>query len=132
MKEKLQISGVFPVSAKKLYDAWLSSREHSKITGSKANIRPTVGSKFSVMNKYITGTNLKLQPYGRIVQTWRTTDFPPETLDSRIEILLEKANSGTRLTIIHTQIPEGQSKNYKKGWKEYYLNPMKEYFKKVS
>lgn len=130
MKEKLQISGVFPVSAKRLYDAWLNSREHSKFTGSKANIRPVIGSRFSAWNKYITGSNLKLQPYGRIVQLWRTTDFPPGALDSRLEILFEKVNRGTRLILIHTQIPEGQAKNYKKGWKEHYFTPMKEYFKK--
>lgn len=131
MKEKLQISGIFPVSAKRLYDAWLNSREHSKFTGSKAEIRPVTGSKFSAWDKYITGSNLKLQPYGRIVQNWRTTDFPSGALDSRLEILFEKVKNGTRVTFVHTQIPEGQARGYKNGWKDYYLSPMKIYFKPI-
>jgi uncharacterized protein YndB with AHSA1/START domain len=130
MKETIKISGVFPVNAKKIYDAWLNSAEHSEFTGGKAEIRPVAGSKFSAWDNYITGSNVKLQPYGRIVQSWRTTDFPQSAGDSRLEILFEKANGGSRVTIIHTNIPDGQAKEYEKGWKKYYLKPMKKYFRK--
>jgi activator of HSP90 ATPase len=130
MKEIIKISAVFPVSAKRLYDAWLNSDEHSEFTGAKADIRPSIGSKFSAWNKYITGSNLSLQPYGRIVQTWRATDFPAGAIDSRVEILFEKVNGGTRVRIIHTNIPTGQAKEYEKGWKKHYFKPMKKYFKK--
>jgi len=130
MKESFQISETFQVSAKRLYDAWLDSNQHSEFTGSKAVIRPVTSSIFSAGNKYITGRNIKLQPYGRIVQSWRTTDFPPGAADSRLEILFEKANGGTRLTLIHSQIPGGQAEEYKKGWNDHYFTPMKKYFKK--
>jgi activator of HSP90 ATPase len=127
----IKISAIFPVSAKKLYDSWLNSKTHSAFTGNKAQIEPRNGSRFSVSNGYITGTNLILQPYGRIVQNWRTTEFPEGAPDSKLEVLFEKHNSGTKLTIIHTHIPNGDEKKYEKGWKEFYIKPMKLYFQKV-
>ena len=130
MIESIKISEVFPVSAKRLYDTWLNSDEHSEFTGSKAEIRPNVGSKLSAWDGYITGSNLTLQPYGRIVQTWRATDFPKGAMDSRLEILLEKAGNGTRVTLIHTKLPSAKLKDYEKGWHDFYFKPMKKYFKK--
>ncbi|MEJ2193954.1 MAG: SRPBCC domain-containing protein [Ignavibacteriaceae bacterium] len=131
MIESIKISEVFPVSAKRLYDAWLNSEEHSEFTGSKAEIRPTVGSRFSAWDGYITGTNITLQPYGRIVQNWRATDFPKGAMESKLEILFEKTNSGTRVTLIHTKLPSAKIKDYEKGWVEHYFKPMKKYFKKI-
>jgi activator of HSP90 ATPase len=131
MEPGIKLSAIFPVSAKKLYDSWLNSNSHSSFSPGKAHIEPINGSHFSIQNGYITGTNLILQPYGRIVQNWRTTDFPEGAPDSKLEILFEKHNSGTKLTIIHTQLPNGEEKKYEKGWKENYLKQMKKYFQKT-
>lgn len=130
MEPGIKISAIYPVSAKRLYDAWLNSRTHSDFTGTKAHIDPRQGTAFSISNGYITGSNLILQPYGRIVQHWRTTEFPEGSPDSKLEVLFEKHNGGTKLTIIHTQLPNGDEKKYEKGWKDHYLKPMKLYFKK--
>ena len=131
LEPAIKISVIFPVSAKKLYDSWLNSKNHSDFTGAKAHIDSRNGSAFSISNGYITGTNLILQPYGRIVQNWRTTEFPEGAPDSKLEILFEKHNSGTKLTLIHSHLPNGDEKKYEKGWKEYYIKPMKLYFKKT-
>lgn len=131
MKDSIKISHIFPVSAKRLYDAWLSSSEHTEFTGSKTEIKPKLGTNFTAGDGYINGHNMVLQPYSRIVQSWRTTDFPETSIDSKVEILFEKVNGGTRFTLIHTQIPQGQLTEYEKGWKRYYFKPMKSYFKKA-
>ena len=131
MEPGIKLTEIFPVSAKKLYDSWLDSSSHSSFTGGKAHIEPRNGSNFSMWNGYITGTNLILQPYGRIVQNWRTTEFPEGAPDSKLEILFEKHNSGTKLTIIHNHLPSGDERKYEKGWKENYLKPMKKYFQKT-
>lgn len=131
MEPGIKLTAIFPVSAKRLYDCWLNSNCHSSITPGKAHIEPRNGTDFSIQNGYITGTNLILQPYGRIVQHWRTKDFPDGSPDSRLELLFEKHNSGTKLTIIHDQLPSGEEKKYEKKWKENYFKPMRKYFKKL-
>lgn len=129
MKEILKLSEVFPVTAKRLYDAWLNSEEHTNFTGGSALIDPKSGGRFTVWNDSIHGKNIELQPYGRIVQSWRSTDFPAGVRDSRIEILFEKVDGGTRMTLIHTEIPQGQENEFKKVWTEHYFKSMKKYFK---
>ncbi|MHB1685796.1 MAG: SRPBCC domain-containing protein [Ignavibacteriaceae bacterium] len=129
MKEKIKITETFHVSAKTLYDAWISSEEHSKFTGEKAKIDPVPGGKFTAGNGYITGATTSLQPFSRIVQSWRTKDFPEGIANSKLEVYFEKVEKGTLLTIVHSEIPDGQGKEYENGWKEFYFKPMKEYFK---
>jgi activator of HSP90 ATPase len=128
--EKCNLSVVFPVSAKRLYDAWLSSREHSGFTGGKAVIQKKAGSRFSAWDQYIEGKILELEEGKRILQSWRTNDFPEDAEDSLLEISLEDTAKGCKLTLKHWNIPQGQGEEYKQGWKDYYFAPMKEYFKK--
>jgi len=132
MPDSLKVSAVFPASAKKLYEAWLNSKEHSAFTGAKAVIEPKAGGSFSAWDSYIQGKTLELEPYQRIVQSWRTSEFLEKSKDSKIEITFEEAKDKikTKITIIHTNIPKGQGKVYKQGWFDYYFTPMKEYFEK--
>ena len=131
MEPEIKLTAIFPVSAKKLYDCWLNSNCHSSFTEGKALIEPRSGTDFSLQSGFITGTNIILQPYGRIVQSWRNKDFPEGSPDSKLEILFEKHNHGTKLTLIHHQIPNGQEKKIEKNWKENYFKPMKKLFQKT-
>lgn len=132
MPDSIKVSAVFPVSAKRLYQAWLSSREHSAFTGAKAAIEPKIGRSFTAWGGYIQGKTLELEPYQRIVQSWRTSEFPEKSKDSKIEVIFEEAGAKdkikTKITIKHTDIPEGQGEDYRQGWFDYYFKPMKEYF----
>jgi hypothetical protein len=69
-----------------------------------------------------------LEPGRRIVQSWRSGDFPFGSEDSRLEIVLEPIESGTRVTFMHTEIPEGQATHLEQGWRERYLEPLSRYF----
>src|SRR5512135_3522693 len=128
MLEKIQLSTVLPTSPERLYRAWMDSAEHTAFTGSAATIDARVGGKFSAWDGYILGVTQVLEPYQRIVQTWRSSDFAEGDADSRLEILFEKAGKGTKLTLIHSDIPEGQGEDYRQGWVDNYFNPMEEYF----
>ncbi len=126
--ESFKVSASFAVSARDLYQAWLDSKQHAGFTGSGARIVPRVGGAFSAWDGYIQGKTLELVPYRRIVQAWRTTDFPDGSSDSIVEIDLDKVEGGTKLTIKHKEIPKGQGEGYKDGWRQFYFKPMKEYF----
>ena len=58
--EKIRVSAEFPVSPAIIYNAWLSSKEHSLFTGGKAKISAEEGGKFSAWDGYITGKTIKL------------------------------------------------------------------------
>ena len=128
MLEKIELSTIFPAGPERIYRAWLDSAEHTAFTGGAAIIEPQVGGAFSAWDGYIQGATLVLEPNRRIVQTWRTTDFPEGSADSRLEVLLEEVQVGTKLTLIHSEIPDCQGEDYRQGWVENYFNPMEEYF----
>ena len=132
MPESFQVSTTLPVESEKAYKAWLDSSEHSQFTGSPAEINPQVGGIFSAWDGYIKGVTLELTPYSRILQSWRADDFSPESGDSRIEVLFEDVPGGTRLTLIHTDVPDGQSEEFRQGWEDFYFTPMQAYFSKDS
>ncbi len=130
MADQFTTTARFPVAAKELYDAWLDTKKHGEMTGSTAFVAPGIGGKFSAWDGYIEGTTLELEPNKRIVQAWRSSDFPEGSPDSRVEIIFEQADAGTKVTIKHTNIPDGQGPEFKDGWDEFYFEPMKAYFKK--
>lgn len=129
--ESLQLSWTLPVPPAEVYRAWLDSEAHGRFTGSKAQVEPGVGGQFSAWDGYIQGRTLELEPERRIVQAWRTAEFPEGSDDSRLELLLEPAAEGTCITLVHTEIPEGQGSSYRKGWGEFYATPMARYFGEV-
>mgnify|MGYP001824704898 FL=1 len=68
-----------------------------------------------------------LEPYNRIVQSWRSKNFEDHEPDSQIEITLSETEDDTTLTLKHSNVPES-GEHYKKGWEEHYFTPMKRYF----
>ena len=122
------LTEVIPATPRQIYDAWLDSRGHSKMTGSKAKAAATEGAAFTAWGGYIKGRNLTLEPGRRIVQSWRTTKFTRADADSQIEVLLEPVAEGTRLTLHHTNVPDGHTGYLNGGWQEHYFEPMKRYF----
>lgn len=129
--EKFKVSVKLHCSAKEVFTGWLTDATHSAFTGgTKAVTSPHEGAAFSAWDGYITGTNVEIFPYKKIIQKWRTTDFDPSDEDSLIELFFTFKEDHTLVTITHTNIPEGQGEKYKKGWKEYYFTHMKKYFEK--
>jgi len=127
--DKLKLTITLPANPKAIYDAWLSGKEHTKFTGGKATASTRVKGKFTAWDGYIEGRNLELKAGKKIVQSWRTSEFPDTAPDSLLEVsLAPKAGGKAALTLIHTNIPKGQGKQYKSGWKEHYFEPMKAYF----
>jgi activator of HSP90 ATPase len=128
MKNGFKMSVTLDASAQQIYDAWMSTDGHSTMTGSAAQVDPKIGGAFSAWDGYIFGKTLELEAPRRIVQAWRTTEFSEDAVDSRLEVLLEEKNGKTKLTLLHSNLPEDQADSYKVGWKDFYFKPMKEYF----
>lgn len=117
-------------SAKDIYLAWLNSDGHTKMTGGRATISDKIGDKFTAWDGYIEGRNLELEPYQRILQSWRTSQFEETEEDSQIEILLREVDGQTELTLFHSNVPENGS-HYMEGWENHYFQPMRLYFQPI-
>ena len=127
MKNDYTLTATFNTKAEAVYNAWLSTQGHTLMTGSPAKVDGRAGGAFTAWDGYIWGTFLELEKNKKITQAWRTGEFPEQAEDSHVVILLEETNGETKLTLIHTKVPEGQD-SYKQGWQDFYFKPMKEYF----
>jgi uncharacterized protein YndB with AHSA1/START domain len=122
------VSDVIPARKEAIYDAWLDSEKHAKMTSSAAAIGSIkVGGEFMAHDGYIAGKNKELVPYSKIVQSWRSTEFKDGEEDSLITVTFEDTAGGTLVTLTHSNVPEG-GEHYESGWRSHYFEPMKTYF----
>ena len=119
----------FRVKPRVVYDAYLDSRQHARMTGQPARMSKREGGQFVAGGEYITGTNVELIPGKRIVQAWRASEWP-EGSYSILQLELRPKGKGCRLIVDHVGIPDKFRDGVDEGWREFYWNPMKAYFQR--
>jgi uncharacterized protein YndB with AHSA1/START domain len=118
--DTFEVSSWLPAPPEVVYVAWLDSAQHAAFVGAQAEIEPKVGGDFRMWDGYISGRTLTLDPPRGIVQSWRTTDFPDGSPDSRLEV--EWSPRGSADHDRHSEIPSGQGASTKEGWRRTTLN----------
>jgi hypothetical protein len=101
------------------------------MTGAKATSQAHVGGTFTAWNGYIFGQHQELVPPRRIVQSWRTTEFPEDCPDSRLVVEFAPEADGTRLTLVQSELPAGEAERYEAGWQQFYIEPIQRYFARL-
>jgi activator of HSP90 ATPase len=121
----------FPVSPGTIYNFLLDSRKLTKIHKVKTFMTRRPKGKFSVFDGYCHGYNIELKENKSIEQAWHFREEGwPEDHYSVCLFSLQKTPSGTRLTFIQKGVPEAQFEALKKGWYDYYWEPIKAYLKR--
>jgi activator of HSP90 ATPase len=113
-----------------IYDSLLDPRKHSEFTGSPATTSAKDGAAFMAWEGYVAGKNLELMKGKKIVQEWKTTEWPDGYPASRLEFTLIAKKGGTELKMVHSKVPEEQVASYAGGWKSAYWDPLKAYLAK--
>jgi activator of HSP90 ATPase len=119
-----------PASPDEIYDALLNERRHAAFTGSGATCDRRVGGKFTAWDGYISGTNITLENSRKIVQEWKTSDWPPDCRPSLLELTFKAKGGGTEVRMVQKNVPSAQAEAYRKGWVNYYWSPLKKYFRR--
>ncbi len=121
---------ILSVSPEEVYDALIDPRKHSAFTGSKATCNPNPGGRFTAWNRYITGKNLELVRGKRILQEWKTSEWPEDYPSSILEFTLTPRRGGTELKMVQSKVPATQVEKYREGWVDAYWDPLKKHFLK--
>lgn len=122
--EAIRITAILPADPLRVYDAWLDEEEHTAFTGHRTSIDPTIGGAFHGGDGFYQGQILWLDPGRRIVQSWRTAEFPELARHSVVELWLFAHEEGAHLELIHREIPQGLAPRYEEGWRRYCLEPL--------
>lgn len=113
-----------------VYEAYVDPKKHAAFTGDLATGMAKVGGRFAAGDGYISGKYLKLEKGKRVLHEWTTTEWPKGYPPSLVELILKPKGKKTELTMIHSKVPAEQAADYDQGWRDYYWEPMKKYFKK--
>ena len=129
MTKAIQQSVKFPAPPEVLFEMFMDSKKHSEATGAPAKISRRAEGKFTAFGGQLSGKTLAVIPNKMIVQSWRGP-WKAEDLDSVLVITFEKVAGGTRVDLVHSNVPGHDHKGVTKGWPLYYWGPWREYLKK--
>lgn len=113
--------------AEDLYKTIMDSKQHSELTGGEALIEPVVGGKFTAFDGWVSGSNLELEPFRKIVQSWLPQDDKwPQTITSKVTFEFTPDKDGyTLLDLTHENVPVVVAASYEQGWEDNYFKPLR-------
>ncbi|HEY3927431.1 MAG TPA: SRPBCC domain-containing protein [Candidatus Koribacter sp.] len=128
MTKPIQQSVTFPVPPRAAYETYMNSAKHSAATGQRAKLTRKVGANFTAFDGDLNGRNLLLIPNRMIVQSWRASHWPKTDPDSILTITFTKIAKGTRVDLVHVNVPQHDHRGVTQGWHTYYWIPWRNYF----
>ena len=130
-KKSIEQEIIIKSSPHEIYEVFMDSKKHSKLTESKAKVSREVGGSFSIFEGSLSGKNVELNQDKKIVQTWRGDgENWPKGYYSTINLILEPVDQGTLIKFTQIDIPEASYESVKEGWDTYYWEPLKEMLEK--
>ena len=111
-----------------VYRGWLDSYIHGALSEAMAAIDPRVDGEYRLWSGTVQGRFIQLEPYKKIVQTWRTVEFPLTSASSLVTLTFKTQKNGTRLIVRHENIPEPFFEQFRFGWEDYYFPRMERFF----
>jgi len=116
----------FAVAPAKVYQALVNQAQFRAFSGMAATLSAAVGGSFTIFGGHIVGRQLELVPGKRVVQAWRTVDWPVG-IWSVVRFELEARGTGTHLVFDQTGFPEGERASLSAGWESHYWSLLKTY-----
>lgn len=111
-----------------VYELLMNAEKFSAMSGGRvAEISNEVGGAVSLFGGAIEARNVELQPGQRVVQSWRSADWP-EGVHSIVRFELTKDGAGTKLSFSQSGYPDGADEHLDTGWHQMYWEPMKAQF----
>jgi activator of HSP90 ATPase len=113
-----------------VYECFVDAKKHTDFTGSDASGAGKVGCKFTAWDGYILGKYTKLVKGKKLVCEWKTTEWPEGERPSLFELDFIPEKEGTKIIMLHSNVPLEQADELAKGWEDFYWKPLKDYFSK--
>ena len=107
----------FRASPERIYRLLTESKLHAVLTGHKAKISRKAGGAFSTCGGKVSGINVDLVPGKRLVQAWRTKEFPVGIFSMAAFELSPTKNGGTELVLTHRGVPKALIPKVERDWR---------------
>lgn len=105
-----------------VWEALVNPGEIDAWGGGPAIMDDKVGTEFSLWNGDIHGKNIEVKQYELLKQEWVSGDWPEPSI---VTFVLKPDGNGTKIELVHENIPDKEAKEIEDGWKKYYLGEIK-------
>ncbi|MBI1815621.1 MAG: SRPBCC domain-containing protein [Deltaproteobacteria bacterium] len=127
MPKTIQQTVQLSAPAGDLYDAYLDPERHAAITGAPVTIAAEPGAPFRAFNGMLSGRMLHTLPQRLIVQTWRSSQWREDDVDSILVLTFSPDGAGGRIDLVHVNVADHDYDGVKHGWEKYYWTPWRAY-----
>jgi len=127
MPRTVTLAVELPASAARLYRTYLDPKQHAAFTGAPVTIAARPGAPFVAFDGALSGTILQVVPNRLIVQSWRSTHFAKQDLDSTLVLSFWPQRRGARIELTHINIADADFAGVSEGWSKYYWVPWRAY-----
>ena len=110
-----------------VWHALVNSKNIAAWGAGPAKMDGKTGTEFTLWGGSIWGKNIKVIPEKELVQEWFSEEDGHWDKPSIVTFTLKQEENGTRVELLHTDVPDMFAKNIEDGWKEYYLGPLRDY-----
>lgn len=126
MKKIIKQTYHIHASIQEVWKALVNPKYIDRWGGGPAKMNAKVGTKFSLWGGAIWGKNTEVSFEKKLTQDWYSDDDGRKwDKPSVVEFILNEENLGTKLDLIHKNVPEDDIKDISGSWKDYYLGPLK-------
>lgn len=122
MKKLKQIYKI-QAPVEKVWHALIDSKIINEWGGGPSKMSDNVGDTFSLWGGDIYGKNTNIKKFALLEQDWQQKEWNEPT---RVLFTLAFKNNITTVTLVHSNIPDDEYKDIKQGWKDFYMEPLKQ------
>ncbi len=95
-------------------------------SGFPAQMEAKEETEFSIFEGDISGRNIRVIENQLLEQEWYFGDSPEQSI---VTISIKEHQLGTKIDLVHTNIPDDEYDDFVEGWNDYYWGAIKEFFK---
>lgn len=119
MAKTLVQTATFPATPGRLFRLYMNPHEHAAVTGmGKVTVSRRPGTRFKV-GGYLSGRMLAVVPGRLILQALRGADWKKSEPDSVLTLTFAPARGGTRVQLVHANVPDRHCRSIVTGWPTY-------------
>jgi activator of HSP90 ATPase len=121
-----------PAAPQSLFAMYLDADAHAAITGFPVTIAAEAGAEFRAFDGQLSGKILACAEPRLIVQSWRSTKFREDDLDSTLILAFspDQVEDGGVIDLVHLDVPDHDYDDVVDGWNKYYWQPWLDYLKR--
>ena len=123
MSRNIILAASLPAPPDRLFDMYLDPDLHAAFTGAPVTIAANAGAPFKAFHGAISGTILHVEPKRLIVQTWRSTHFLPESMNSVLVLTFYPDGAGGRIELVQVNVADEDFAGVSHGWEKHYWTP---------